>query len=233
MKMKSKMNSAIFRILPRWTLILLIAVLVCPNVSAQLHRATKSSVEVSDTKTFVVKGVSFNMISIQSEDRKSYFYLGETEVTQELWEAVMGSNPSKNKKDGKQKPVEQVSIQECEAFIKKLNSLTGATFKIPNIKDWLYASSGGNHSEHYKYSGSDNLDDVAWLKDNSKGATHNVKTKRPNELGLYDMHGNVEEFCSTEGWDPTKTKEYQEQTKKMDPLVAKMMASMSKTKNKL
>ena len=116
------------------------------------------------------------------------------EVTQELWEAVMGSNPSWFK--GAQNPVERVSWNDCQNFIKKLNSLTGRTFRLPTEAEWEYAARGGNKSSHYKYSGSDNIGNVAWYDDNSDGKTHAVGTKTANELGIYDMSGNVSELCS-------------------------------------
>ena len=125
----------------------------------------------------------------------SDYYIGETEVTQELWEAVMGSNPSYF--SGDQKPVECVSWDDCKEFITKLNNLTGKNFRLPTEAEWEYAARGGNKSKGYKYSGSNTISDVAWYWDNSS-KTHNVKTKSPNELGIYDMSGNVYEWC--EDW---------------------------------
>ena len=124
------------------------------------------------------------------------YYIGETEVTQELWEAVMGSNPSSFK--DAQNPVENVSWDDCKTFINKLNSLAGQRFRLPTEAEWEYAARGGNKSSNYTYPGSNNLKDVAWYKDNSNSKTHSVKTKAPNELGIYDMSGNVWEWC--EDW---------------------------------
>ena len=122
------------------------------------------------------------------------YYIGKCEVTQELWEAVMGSNPSHFK--GAQNPVENVSWNDCQEFVSRLNSLTGRTFRLPTEAEWEYAARGGKKSSHYKYSGSGNIDDVAWYDDNSGSSTHPVGTKSPNELGIYDMSGNVYEWCS-------------------------------------
>ena len=169
------------------------------------------------TQTFTVNGVSFTMVGVEggtftmgatSEQGTSdpyddeypthsvtlsNFAIGETEVTQELWQAVMGSNPSYFK--GSNKPVEYVSWNECQTFISRLNSLTGKNFRLPTEAEWEYAARGGNKSRGYKYAGSNTLSDVAWYSDNSSSTTHDVKGKQPNELGLYDMSGNVFEWC--------------------------------------
>jgi formylglycine-generating enzyme required for sulfatase activity len=125
----------------------------------------------------------------------SSFSIGQTEVTQELWEAVMGSNPSDRK--GPKRPVEQVSWNDCQEFVTKLNALTGQNFRLPTEAEWEYAARGGNKSNGYKYAGSNTIDDVAWCTQttNDSGARQ-VKMKSPNELGLYDMSGNVWEWCS-------------------------------------
>ena len=163
-------------------------------------------------KVVTVNGVSFKMIAVKGgtfqmgsddvfDDVKpvhwvtlSDYYIGETEVTQELWNAVMGSNPS-NFGD-MQHPVEMVSWDDCQTFISRLNELTGKTFRLPTEAQWEYAARGGNKSKGYTYSGSNEIDDVAWYWENSYYITHPVKTKAPNELGIYDMTGNVGEWCS-------------------------------------
>ena len=121
------------------------------------------------------------------------YYIGKYEVTQALWQAVMGNNPSYFKGDNL--PVEYVSWDDCQDFLSKLNRITGKTFRLPTEAEWEYAARGGNKSRGYQYSGSNNLSDVAWYDDNSGKKTHAVGTKQANELGIYDMNGNVFEWC--------------------------------------
>ena len=121
------------------------------------------------------------------------YYIGKYEVTQALWKIVMGSNPSNSKGDNL--PVEQVSWNDCQDFISKLNAMTGKRFRLPSEAEWEYAARGGNKSRGYQYSGSNTIGDVAWYDGNNSSMTHAVGTKQPNELGLYDMTGNVWEWC--------------------------------------
>jgi len=121
------------------------------------------------------------------------YYIGKYEVTQALWQAVTDSNPSNFK--GNDLPVEMVSWNDCQDFISKLNSMTGKRFHLPTEAQWEYAARGGKKSRGYQYSGSNTLGDVAWYSGNSCSRTHAVGTKQPNELGIYDMAGNVWEWC--------------------------------------
>ncbi len=130
----------------------------------------------------------------------SDYIIGETEVTQELWVAVMGSNPSyftsANGYEGDlSRPVEQVSWEDCQTFITNLNQMTGKNFRLPTEAEWEYAARGGKYSHGYKYSGGNDLNVVAWNYNNADLQTHPVAKKQPNELGLYDMSGIVSEWC--------------------------------------
>ncbi|MCQ2237900.1 MAG: bifunctional serine/threonine-protein kinase/formylglycine-generating enzyme family protein [Bacteroidaceae bacterium] len=174
--------------------------------------------EINNTNIleFCVKGVKFNMIRVEggSFEMKetvncgflylsekeiiqptslSDYFIGETQVTQALWKAVMDNNPSFFKGDNK--PVDQVSWHDCNRFILKLNSLTGQKFRLPTEAEWEFAARGGNKSCQYPYSGSEDINEVAWYDDNSGSSTHDVATKKTNELGIYDMTGNVWEWC--------------------------------------
>lgn len=127
------------------------------------------------------------------------FYLGQHPVTQALWQAVMGENPSFF--PGADRPVESVSWDDCQVFIQRLNERTGQTYRLPSEVEWEYAARGGALSEGYRYAGSDLLDEVGWYGRNSGNETHPVGQKLPNELGLYDMSGNVFERCEDDWHD--------------------------------
>jgi len=124
----------------------------------------------------------------------SSFYIGKYEATQAQWKAIMGNNPSNFRDDNL--PVENVSWNEVQKFISKLNALTGKQYRLPTEAEWEFACRGGTHSAQYKYSGSNTVNDVAWHVYNSEDKTHAVGTKLPNELGIYDMSGNVYEWCN-------------------------------------
>ena len=164
--------------------------------------------------TYEVNGVSFDMVEVEggnylmgddnserSNEMPAHketiptFHIGKTEVTQELWEAVMGTNPSQFKGEANL-PVERVTWTDCNTFISKLNELTGKNFRLPSEPEWEYAARGGNKSQGFTYPGSDNVDEVVWYRENSGDKTHPVAQKQPNELGIYDMGGNVLEWTS-------------------------------------
>ena len=182
-------------------------------------------------EAFTVNGVTFKMLAVEGgafamgataeqgsdalaiekpahQVTLSSYSIGETEVTQALWVAVMGSNPSyfsprNSYTENLQRPVEYVSWNDCQTFISRLNELTGKTFRLPTEAEWEYAARGGNRSQGYKYAGGNDINTVAWywfnIPSQSSGTegygTQAVATKAPNELGLYDMSGNVWEWC--------------------------------------
>lgn len=192
-------------------------------------------------ETITVNGVSFKMIGVEGgtfmmgassidggdadsdefpahQVTVSSFSIGQTEVTQELWMAIMGNNPSyccseyyyTDYDDDFQRPVEMVAWDQCKTFIDSLNKLTGRHFRFPTEAEWEFAARGGNQSKGYKYAGSNNVDEVAWHQYNCYRAglpTQPVASKKPNELGLYDMSGNVNEWV--QDWMSDYTEEAQ------------------------
>ena len=199
------------------------------GIDWNIERARFKVVAIDKSKkVFTINGVSFTMILVEGgtfmmgatfeqedsapKNKKASttptqsvtlndFYIGQTEVTQELWRAVMNYNPSFPANN--QLPVFNISWADCQEFIKQLNSLSssqlkGMHFSLPTEAQWEFAARGGVKSNGYKYSGSDTIDVVAWYKNNTdkkRTYPYPVAMKRPNELGLYDMSGNLWEFC--------------------------------------
>lgn len=179
--------------------------LTCISASPQ-HENLIIDVKGIPVKMIWVQGGTFTMGATDDQTDDAYecekpahsvtlhsYYIGQTEVTQALWKAVMDTISYVFK--GNNLPVDQVCWNDCRSFITKLNSLTGMKFRLPTEAEWEYAAHGGNKSQDYKYSGSDILGNIAWYADNSDGKIHPVATKLPNELGIYDMSGNVWEWC--------------------------------------
>ena len=175
------------------------------------------NVAESQNQTYSANGVEFEMVKVDggnftmgNKSRRgkekykkerpahnvtlSSYYIGQTEVTQELWVAVMGNNPSEF--EGNNRPVDQISWHDAQLFIERLNKLTGMNFRLPTEAEWEFAARGGNYCKGYKYSGGSSISNVGWCAENSSMETHDVKSRGANELGIYDMSGNVAEWCN-------------------------------------
>lgn len=202
-------HQASFMCIRRFSLLLCLCLAIVFSATAQ------------EKRTFEVNGVSFTMVYVeggtftmgatseQEDDAQSWekpahevsvkdYYIGETEVTQLLWEAVMMSNPSYfngSSEVSMRCPVDRVTWDDCQEFIRRLNVLTGERFRLPTEAEWEYAARGGCYSKGYKYSGSDDPDNCAWYIGNSYERTQPVACLQRNELGLFDMSGNVWEWC--------------------------------------
>ena len=137
--------------------------------------------------------VMVRMTSCAKSNRTVSFSISSKEITQAQWESIMGYNPSYHV--GPDYPVENVTWSQCQDFIKRLNKLTGKQYRLPTVDEWMFAACGGLQSNGYRYAGSNRPSEVAWYGDNSMGTTHKGGTLKGNELGLYDMSGNVAEWC--------------------------------------
>ncbi len=187
-------------------LILLITVIVLPQKKKAVKKQTNSKKEFIAPEMVFVKGGTFEMGSNEGEEHErpihtvtlGDFYIGKYEVTQKEWEAVVGHSPSNFK--GANRPTENVSWSDVQKFIKKLNAQSGEHYRLPTEAEWEYAARGGSKSSGYIYSGSNDINEVAWYggydKSGNAEETHEVGQKQPNELGIYDMSGNVAEWCN-------------------------------------
>ncbi len=199
----------------------ILSLICCMAISCKHEDDPESNISGKEKKTFDVSGVKFNMILVEGDtftmgadtasDRDYWrdevpvhkviltdYYIGELEVTQALWKKVLGTVPSENYKGSgltDRHPVESVSWNDCQKFVAKLNEMTKRNFSLPTEAQWEFAAKGGKKSMQYKYAGGDNMKGVGWYSDNAEKETHETGKRKPNELGLYDMSGNVREWC--------------------------------------
>lgn len=190
-------------------LLLLLGILNYSHAQSQTNNSFTETINGISFKMIKVEGGSFQMGSDLAHNEQPIhtvtltdFYIAETEVTQSLWKAVMGTNPSENQ-NCEECPVDNVSWEDIvNEFLPKLEKLTGKKYHLPTEAQWEYAARGGKYSKNYTFAGSHDINQVAWYEENYQqnkqgtiGTTHPVKSKNPNELGLYDMAGNVHEWC--------------------------------------
>jgi hypothetical protein len=186
-------------------------------------RVSAQEEKFADSQAINIGGVTYNMIFVEGnrcyttfengeQQNGNDFYIGQTEVTQGLWSAVMGKKYENKKRItipvGNNYPVVGLTIAEIDTFLTKLNQRTGRTYRLPINVEWSYAFAGGTCKSATIYSGSDNPDEVAWYKNNSDEKIHPIAQKRPNALGIYDMSGNVSELCSDGFTDDEKKSHY-------------------------
>ena len=198
----------------KWACVIVLLITIAAGIYILVeYLSRKDSVELLNER---VGNVSFKMIKVDggsfmmggtSEQKTaqddefpvhkvtlSDYYIAETEVSQALWKAVMGSNPSHFKGDNR--PVEKVSWEMANDFCKRLSDMTGRTYRLPTEAQWEFAARGGNKDVKGRYAGSDNINQVACYYNTSNQTTRRVDAGVPNELGLYNMSGNVTEWCS-------------------------------------
>ena len=167
-----------------------------PKVAEKLPKLSDNFGKQHNVEVYNPDGIE--LVYVEGKGIIKGFYIGKFEVTQKQWKAIMGKNPSYFKGDNL--PVEMVSWNDVQEFLFRLNALTGRNYRLPTQAEWEFAARGGSASKGYIYSGSNGIAVVAWFKENSNNRTHPVGTKQPNELGIYDMSGNVWEWCEDLYW---------------------------------